>query len=213
MNNITYDSLIFDMDGTLWDAVDSYCKIWDRTLSETGINHRVSRQELLDCMGMPINEIFKIVIQTPTDTEKFLERLDYNEQKMMPELGGKLYPHVKDGIQELAARYRLFMVSNCGAEGLRNFLSFTGLSPYMDDTLTHGETQQSKAENIKTLIARNNLKAPIYVGDTQGDCDSAHQAGIPMVFTAYGFGKCNNAEYRVDSFKQLTELFLPNIEQ
>ena len=22
------DALIFDMDGTLWDAVDSYCKIW-----------------------------------------------------------------------------------------------------------------------------------------------------------------------------------------
>ncbi len=209
----TYDSLIFDMDGTLWDAVDSYCKIWDRTLLETGINHSVSRQELLDCMGMPINEIFKKVISTPVDTESFLERLDINEQKMMPELGGKLYPGVSEGIPELASRYRLFMVSNCGAEGLRNFLSFTGLSPYIDDTLTYGETHQSKAENIKTLISRNNLKAPIYVGDTQGDCNSAHQAGIPMVFTAYGFGRCNNAEYSVESFEQLTELFLSNIEQ
>ncbi len=213
MSKMTYDSLIFDMDGTLWDAVDSYCMIWERTLSESGIKHSVSRQELLDCMGMPINEIFKKVIPTPTDAESFLNRLDQNEQEMMPQLGGKLYPGVKEGIPELALRYRLFMVSNCGADGLRNFLSFTGLSPYIDDSLTHGETHQSKAENIKMLIARNNLKNPIYVGDTQGDCDSAHQAGIPMVFTTYGFGKCNNAEYSVDSFGQLTELFLSKTEQ
>ena len=26
-----FDSLIFDMDGTLWDAVDSYCEIWNVT--------------------------------------------------------------------------------------------------------------------------------------------------------------------------------------
>ena len=27
-----YDSLLFDMDGTLWDAVDSYCAIWNAAI-------------------------------------------------------------------------------------------------------------------------------------------------------------------------------------
>ncbi len=31
------DSLIFDMDGTLWDAVDTYAHSWNVVFSEMGI--------------------------------------------------------------------------------------------------------------------------------------------------------------------------------
>ena len=34
---LSCDGLIFDMDGTLWDAVDSYVKIWNATIAECGI--------------------------------------------------------------------------------------------------------------------------------------------------------------------------------
>lgn len=203
-----YDSIIFDMDGTLWDAVNSYCKVWDETFIQMGMPEiTVSRQELLECMGMPIDEIFSRIVTAPIDTKTFLEKLDQNEALMMPKLGGTLYPGVFEGIKKLSKRYRLFMVSNCGADGLKNFLAFTQLSPYVEDTLTHGETLLNKTENIKLLINRYNLKAPIYMGDTQGDCDYAHAANIPMIFASYGFGKCSNAEYTVDSFNQFVELF------
>ena len=46
------------------------------------------------------------------------------------------------------------------------------------------------------------------MGDTQGDCDYAHAANIPMVYASYGFGKCMNAEYTVDNFNQFVDLFL-----
>ncbi len=208
MKQDTYDSLIFDMDGTLWDAVDSYCKIWDETFSEMGINHTVSRQELLECMGLPIDEIFRRIVSTPVNAQDFLKRLDINERDMMPKLGGVLYPGVSEGIARLSSRYRLFMVSNCGAEGLKNFVNYTRLSPYIEGTLTYGETGKCKADNISALILRHELKSPIYIGDTQGDCNSAHQAGIPMVYTSYGFGEWIDAEYTVDNFNQLVELFL-----
>ena len=35
---LSCDGLIFDMDGTLWDAVDSYVKIWNATIAECGIS-------------------------------------------------------------------------------------------------------------------------------------------------------------------------------
>ncbi len=35
-----YDSVIFDMDGTLWDAVDSYCRVWNATIAETKLDVR-----------------------------------------------------------------------------------------------------------------------------------------------------------------------------
>lgn len=194
------------MDGTLWDAVDSYCHIWNVTFDQLGILQTVERDELLRCMGMPIDKIFDKIVTVDVDRRQYLALLDENEQKMMPTLGGKLYTGVAEGIPFLASRYKLFMVSNCGAEGLKNFLSFTQLAPYFCDTLTHGETRLSKADNIKLIIQRHNLQHTVYVGDTQGDCNAAHQAGIPMIFAQYGFGECDDAEYKIESFPRLLDL-------
>lgn len=203
------DSIIFDMDGTLWDAVDSYCKIWDATFEQMGFKvDKIPRQTLLECMGLPIDEIFRRIVTINVDATKFLELLDENERDMMPILGGQLYNGVFDGIKRLASTYKLFMVSNCGADGLKNFLNFTQLEPYFVDTLTFGETHLSKTDNIKLIVSRNKLGSPVYVGDTQGDCDAAHQARLPMVFARYGFGSCCNAEFEVDTFSDLVKLFI-----
>lgn len=207
-----FDSIIFDMDGTLWDAVDSYCKIWDKTFNQMNVDApTTSRDELLKCMGLPIDEIFNRIVKVDVDKEEYLRLLDINEKEMMPHLGGTLYPGVKDGIAQLAKHYRLFMVSNCGALGLKNFMKFTQLEQYFEDSLTFGETLLNKAQNISLLIERNGLSAPIYMGDTQGDCNSAHVAGIPMIFAEYGFGECNDAEYSVKSFAQFVNLFTTQV--
>lgn len=211
MQKAQFDSIIFDMDGTLWDAVDSYCAIWQATFEQLNIKSpEITREELLACMGLPINEIFKRIVTIPIDADEYLRLLDINEKEMMPILGGKLYTGVENGIARLAEKYNLFMVSNCGAEGLHNFLNYTGLEQYFIDTLTYGETLKGKSENIRSLISRHNLKSPIYMGDTQGDCDSAHQAGIPMIYASYGFGKCSNAEYTFDDFSSFVDFFCHN---
>jgi phosphoglycolate phosphatase len=52
-----------------------------------------------------------------------------------------------------------------------------------------------------------NLQQPVYVGDTQGDYDSATKAGVPIIFAEYGFGKTDGEPVaRIQHFKQLTEL-------
>lgn len=207
----TFDSIIFDMDGTLWDAVDSYCAIWDMTFEQMGKPQTVTRDELLKCMGMPINEIFHAIVKVDVNEQEFLELLDFNEQKMMPILGGKLYNGVYEGIKLLSAKYKLYMVSNCGADGLKNFLKFTHMEPFFSGTLTYGETLLPKADNIKLLIDNNNLSNAVYVGDTQGDCNAAHKAGIPMIFAKYGFGKCEDAEFSIESFPELLDLLFKKL--
>lgn len=200
------------MDGTLWDAVDSYCQIWDETFAQMGIVvDKVPRQVLLECMGLPIDEIFRRIVNVEVDAKEYLRLLDENERLMMPRLGGILYPGVADGVKKLAQNYRLFMVSNCGADGLNNFLTYTGLAPYFEGTLTYGETLQPKAENIRLVVEKYALSNAVYVGDTQGDCNSAHKAGLPMIFAEYGFGHCDDAEYRVESFGKLVDIFLSQI--
>lgn len=203
----TFDSLIFDMDGTLWDAVNSYCAVWDATFSTLGIDRRVSRDELIECMGLTIDEIFNRIMPSGTNyRDSFLTLLAENERIMMPQLGGTLYPDVREGIEKLAKSYKLLMASNCGAEGLTNFLTYTGLKPYFTDTITYGETGQGKDFNITLLKNRHSLHSPLYIGDTAGDCRSAHAAGVKMMHVTYGFGTAPEADLSASSFAELTAI-------
>lgn len=203
-----HDAVIFDMDGTLWDAVDSYARVWNATFAAMGLDYpAVTRPQLLDMMGMNLGQIMKLLIPTlpPALHARFLKTLDQIEHRLMPLLGGRLYDGVKETLTALAHDRRLFMVSNCGTFGLDNFLDLTGLKPLMTDWLTHGGTGRPKEDNILYLKDRYSLAAPVYVGDTMGDLQSSHRAGVPMVWARYGFGgnRVHGADAVIDTITQL----------
>lgn len=204
-----YDSLIFDMDGTLWDAVDSYARVWERTNDEFGIHIDVTRDDLLLHMGQPIDVIFSRLMQgAPVDTEAYLRRLDHWESALMPTLGGRFYRGVLDGLRRLASRYRLFLVSNCGSDGLVNMMRYGGVTDCFSGSLTYGETGRGKDYNIRRVIDDHNLLRPLYIGDTQGDSNAAHAAGADMAFASWGFGECRDAELAFDSFDDLVNYLM-----
>ncbi|MCI1779255.1 MAG: hypothetical protein LKI53_04775 [Bacteroidales bacterium] len=60
-----------------------------------------------------------------------------------------------------------------------------------------------KNENIRYLIEKYSLKHPVYVGDTDSDMEQARIAGIPFIFAAYGFGKVEGCDLRINSFGEL----------
>lgn len=88
---------------------------------------------------------------------------------------------------------KVFIVSNCQSGYIELFLKKTGLAPYVTDTECFGDTGMKKAENIRLVVARNGLQQPVYVGDTKGDEEAAHEAGVPFVHAAYGFGRARAA--------------------
>ncbi|MCM1292397.1 MAG: HAD family hydrolase [Bacteroides sp.] len=206
MTDKRFDSLIFDMDGTLWDAVDTYVDIWRTTYERMGVDARIDRPMLLKCMGLPLDQIFDRLAPKTIDRKEFETTIRQVDATLMPREGGRLYPGVAATLPILAKDYRLFLVSNCGPNGLDYFLQYTGLTPYFTDHLSYGQTMLPKEGNIRLLQEKYNLVAPVYIGDTEGDCRSAHAAGIPMIHVTYGFGKCSNAEYSADSFTQIPDI-------
>lgn len=203
------DSLIFDMDGTLWDAVDSYCLCWDETASRLGIRRApVKRTELIPLMGKPLEEIFQVIIGGSEDLcRRFMIALGPVECEIMPRLGGRLYPGVRETLTKLSAQgVRLFMVSNCTEHGLDNFLNFTALRMLFTDWRSFGATGVDKDVNLIDLRNCYNLQRPMYVGDIQRDCDSTHAAGMEFVWASYGFGRVGDAEFVIDSFPRLEEI-------
>lgn len=194
MSEKTFDSIIFDMDGTLWDAVDSYCKIWDVTLQQCGIiREPVTRNQLIGLMGKTLEHIIDILVPEAAGNQQFFKLLDENERKMMPVLGGKLYDGATETLAKLSKSYRLFMVSNCSSHGLPNFLQFTRLTSYITATLSHGDTNKDKAYNISEIARQFNLKSPLYIGDTHSDYEACQKAGVDFAWASYGFGSVPEA--------------------
>ena len=202
-----FDSLIFDMDGTLWDAVPSYCKIWEYTLDEFGLGDiKVTREELDKLMGKPVDMLVNTIVTGPVDRPRFLAALDANEDRLMPTLGGQLYPGVNETIRELARDHKLFMVSNCSPKGAVNFMAFAGLTDCFTDSLTYGQTHAGKDVNIAALVKKYGLRSPLYVGDTQGDADASHKAGVRIAWASYGFGHISDPDYVIKEFSDLIKL-------
>jgi phosphoglycolate phosphatase len=60
--------------------------------------------------------------------------------------------------------------------------------------------------DVKLLIDRNQLKTPVYVGDTEGDRTAARECGIPFWFVDYGFGQCTEFDQKFSCFEDLLEV-------
>jgi phosphoglycolate phosphatase len=127
------------------------------------------------------------------------------DNQVVSQSGGNLYPGVSDGLKVLARRSPLFLVSNCQAGYIEAFLSFHGFENIFRDYECWGNTRKSKAENLSDLIDRNNIRTPVYVGDTFGDFDAAMQLNIPFIQVTYGFGNPISECIRISRFSELVD--------
>lgn len=201
------DALIFDMDGTLWDAVDTYAEIWNMAFEREGIEQRITRNDLLALIGTPIDDIIRHFV--PADqVEHLLQVIAGLVVTELPRLGGRLYEGVQEGIATLAQHYQLFMLSNCDELELPIFVRYAGIEPYITDTLAYGNTHLRKADNMRLLAEKYHLQHPIYVGDTDSDCSEAHRAGVPFVWMSYGFGTTDRAQLQFDNFSDMVNHFI-----
>ena len=72
-----------------------------------GVDKTVSREELISQMGKHIDEIYNNITEgnPHIPAEVFIPKLEELEFEMMPELGGKPYKGVSEGIELLSKKY------------------------------------------------------------------------------------------------------------
>lgn len=203
------NAIIFDLDGTLWNTVDSCLKATSLVKEEhKDITRDVTREQIESAMGKTSDDIINIYygyLPREKREEYANEAFSKNVENLLKE-GGRLYPNTRETIMKLSKKYKLFIVSNCVKGYIESFFNTSGLKDYFDDYESYGNTLLSKGENIKLVIERNNLKNSIYVGDTSGDMEGAKIAGIPFVYAAYGFGDVESFDYKIDDISELLDL-------
>jgi len=204
------DSLIFDMDGTLWDAVDTYAHCWTEVLRQNGINKVFTKQDIQGYMGMELKQIYRELFPDAPDElmEKIYNDIIAKEEELIPQMGGKLYPDVMEGLQVLSKKYKLFMLSNCQAGVIRDFMNYTGTKALFTDYIEYGSNFEPKHINMKILIEKHRLQSPVYIGDTDSDGKQTRLAGIPFAFVSWGFGHTDSYNFRFKTMKDLTSYFM-----
>ncbi|MDB5022474.1 MAG: family hydrolase [Mucilaginibacter sp.] len=204
------DSIIFDMDGTLWDAVDTYAVSWNMVFEQLGIDKSMSRDELAKMVGWEGKKVLKTIMPEYDEQMQLsiYEKVNEIRRELLPQRGGILYDGVKDGLQQLAGKYQLFILSNCAKGVIKLFIDWAGIGGQIIDEIAYGTNYMPKSHNIKLLIERHDLKSPVYVGDTVGDGEQSRLAGIPFVFVSYGFGATDDHDISFDSFTDFTRYFM-----
>lgn len=201
--------IIFDLDGTLWDAAESNTKTWNRVLAqEENIEKQITVEELKSYMGKTLQDIAVLVLPDLKPEESFaiLQKCNREENKVLRESGGILFDGLEEVLAELKKKYHLYVVSNCLDGYVQAFLEYHQLWDMFEDIEMAGRTGLGKADNIKMVFERNKLDKAVYVGDTDGDCQATMEAGLPFVYARYGFGYVENPEYEISDIKELPQI-------
>lgn len=204
------DSIIFDLDGTLWNSTKTVADAWNEVLEELGIEKQMSEEDLLGLMGLQWPDIVKAHFEgyDKKVMELLKEKLDKKELTRIREHGATPMPGMLSTIHSLKEKYRLFIVSNCQKGYVDVFLDLFDLWDDFEGFICAEATGLSKGENNKLLIEKYNLKSPVYIGDTKGDLESARVAQIPFIYASYGFGKIEEEEKmkKITCLNELEEL-------
>lgn len=203
------DGIIFDVDGTLWDAREEMAYSWTEAVrTEVGLDCEITAERITCELGKPMHILVSNLF--PEANEEQLEIIYKNmclyENRRLMDYPGILYEGMVEAVKELSKSYPLFIVSNCHPGYIDVFLDTTGLREYFVDYNCPGDTGKLKGDNIKIIMEKNGLKDAIYVGDTQGDADACKEANIPMIFASYGYGEVQGDYPAIESMWELPAL-------
>jgi phosphoglycolate phosphatase len=203
------DALIFDLDGTLWDAAAASTYGWNLALEEMGLPQRVTGAGIRSVSGRPFPQCVSTLLPELAPWPRELqERLETGERTGIELIAGELYAGVDEGLRRLAARYPLFLVSNCPAWYLEEFFRHSGLRELFAGWDCWGLSGIPKSGMLSNLVATHRLERAVYVGDTQGDRAATEAAGLEFAFVEYGFGDVEGVRLLFATFDGLAAHFL-----
>ena len=207
---MNYESLIFDVDGTLWDSRGLVAEGYNVQLKAEGLEHLfVTVDDLTPLFGKVMTDLADTLFGVIPEKERYelMERCMATENRYLEEHPCPIgYPKVKETIGELSKKHRIFIVTNAQKGYAEVCIEKLGLGDYVSGWLSFGDTGTSKGKTIRTLMAKHGIENAVYIGDTQGDYEATLEAELPFIWCTFGFGQPESYVAKVDAFEDLLNL-------
>ena len=204
------DSIIFDVDGTLWDSTEIVARSWsDYLQTEEHMDRTLTAKLLSSMFGQPLPDIARQLFPDVPEEEqlRLIDGCCQAEHRALLKECAPLYEDLEKALALLSAKYSLYIVSNCQSGYIEVFLEATGFGKYFKGHLCNGDNNLDKGSNISLIARTYDMKSPVYVGDTMGDFLSCRKAGVPFVFASYGFGDVPEPDEIIRKPMDLVDLF------
>ena len=211
-----YDTIIFDLDGTLLNTSEDIGNSINYALNKLGLP-QIKMQKVTECIGGGVRQMLQCAAPEGTDDatiDRFLERFQTHYTQHM-QIKSKPYPDVMKLLSILQAEnYQMSIVSNKCHEDVVVLVDvyFKNIFPF---SFGESETIQRKPSPDGLLAALAALNASpehtMYVGDSPSDIIAAKTAGMTSVAATWGYRpkdalKAEDPDYTIDTPMQLLDL-------
>ncbi len=211
-----YNTVIFDLDGTLLNTLDDLRDSLNDILTQKGYEPR-SIEDVKRFVGNGVRNLVRLSVPEHCSDDEVTLILEEFKENYKHNMQNKTRPY--NGIMELLLdlyrfNYKLAIVSNKYDSAVKE-LSRT----YFGDLIpvAIGETAEIKRkpapDSIFTAIKElgSDLSSTILVGDSETDVQTAKNAGIPCIGVTWGFRcrevlRSEGADYLIDTPKELLTL-------
>ena len=211
-----YDTIIWDMDGTLLDTLDDLADSVNAALSEFGQPLR-TRSEIRSFIGNGVMRLVELSVPNGKEHPRFGEIFSFFQSHYARNCRNKTRPYagLNKVLPELQNKgFRMAIVSNKVDSALKE-LAELYFSDTISITIGDFESFRRKPYPDKVFQALRRLNAApaktVYIGDTEVDIATAKNAGIDCICVSWGYRdrqdlEADGAEVVVDTPQELAEL-------
>ena len=179
------DILIFDFDGVMADTRQFMLETTGEICAQLGYPCTPTPADLeaLDVMSfVTLGRQVSLPEQLIPEYSRLILAAFNEHPDAMPAVDG-----IGQVIEQLAAGYRLGLVTGNGASVVRKYLAYYGLGSVFEVIITL-EDPGSRVEKIQRIVAAlgNGQGQAYMIGDAVSDIQAARQAGVRSVAAAWG---------------------------
>ena len=131
-----YDGIIFDLDGTLWDAVEEgRLVLLEYLKTQPDVAHLPTKEEYAGVMGLGMDDLAEKLFPY-LSYERRMQIFNENfklECEYLAEHGAKLYPHMHETLKKLSETHTLCIVSKCDNGYIQSCLKPHNMAQYFTD--------------------------------------------------------------------------------
>jgi phosphoglycolate phosphatase len=190
-------SLIFDMDGTLFQTN----KILELSLDDA-FNHLTSLgkwdgetpiDKYREIMGVPLPKVWEVLL--PNHSNKVRAQTNnYFQERLIENISngkGALYPNVEEVFNYLKENdCSIYIASNGLTQYLKTIVSYYNLDNWVSETFSIEQIQSlNKADLVNSIIKKYSIKKAAVVGDRLSDIKAAKDNGLVAIGCNFDFAR------------------------